>query len=91
MRSTPRKLVTPHTGPTTDELLKQVELALMELQVVADTMRMLAGSTKAQRISVDPQNLRNFFHFQHDRSAAALVAVRSVMYPGPPDNWCRAA
>lgn len=72
-------------------LLDQVEQALMELSVMAATLSDFAGSTRAERVDVSPQRLRNYFQFQQERSDRALQDLRAVMYrQRPPDNHCRA-
>lgn len=84
MRSTPRQLVGQPTGPSTDELLAQVQHALMELSVVSATMRDLAAGTRADMITVRPKVLRNYFTFQAERSDAALALLRQVFNQGKP-------
>lgn len=84
MRSTPRKLVGPLDGPTTDELLARVQHALMEISTISATMRDLAAGTRADRVNVRPAVLRNYFTFQAERSDAALELLRQVFNHGKP-------
>lgn len=90
MRSSPRTLVGQPCGPTTAQLLEQVQQALMELSVMSAALRDFAGwQTRADRVTVDPAMLRNYFHYQQMRSDGALGALNSVIHPGPPTNHCR--
>lgn len=81
----PARLDTHH-----GELLAQVERALEELSVMSATLRDLADGNQADRVSISPRGLRNYFHFQQERSDGALQLLRGVMYaPLTPNNPCR--
>ena len=54
------------------------------------TLRDLAAGSQADRVSISPQGLRNYFHFQQERSDGALQQLRGVMYAHcTPNNHCR--